>query len=88
MSDIGTILQKWHEAKKKAAILDQKIKKYKLQIAKEMNRREMDKLSGNGYSISRRRNTRTYVTKESVPSSIWNQYSTRCSYDSFHLVKK
>ncbi len=86
--DISETLHKWYDAKKKMDILEDKIKRYKRDIMKEMNSRETDKLSAGGYSVARRRNTRTYVTKESLPASLWKEYSNRCSYDSYHLVRQ
>lgn len=86
--DLGETLHKWYEAKKKMDILETKIKRYKLDITREMNKRDVDKLSQDGYSVTRRRNTRSYVTKESLPASLWKEYSTRCNYDSYYLVRK
>jgi hypothetical protein len=80
-------LEKWYSAKEKLAILEEKINKYKLEITREMNRKNVDKISAGGFTVSRRRNTRTYLSKESVPADIWKEYSTRCSFDAFFLVK-
>ncbi len=80
-------LKKWDEARAKLDILEEKLKKYKVIVSKEMNSKNIDKLSVGGYTVSRRRNTRTYITKDSVPANIWKEYSTRCSYDAFFLVK-
>jgi hypothetical protein len=81
------ILRKWYKAKEKVKILEEKIQKYKTEISREMNRQECDKFSNGGYTVSRRRNTKTYINKESIPVNLWKEYSTQCSYDSFHLVK-
>ena len=86
--DLEITLKKWYDAKEKMEILEEKIKKYKLMVTKEMNRQKLDKLSVNNFNVTRRRNTRTYITKDSVPSEIWKEYSTKCSYDAFFLVKK
>ena len=86
--DIGSILHKWHEAKEKLALLEDKVNKYKLAISKEMNSKGVDKITGGGYVVSRRRNTRSYLSKESVPENIWKEYATKCSYDAFFLVKQ
>lgn len=85
--NIGETLRKWDEAKRKMEILEEKVKKYKNIVSKEMNRKELDKLSADGFVVKRRRNTRTYLTKENVPDSIWKEYSTRLSYDAFFLSK-
>jgi len=86
--DIENTLQKWDEARKKMEILEEKLKKYKSLIAKEMNKRDIDRLSSGGFTVTRRRNTRTYLSKESVPAEIWKEYSTRSSYDAFFLAKQ
>lgn len=85
--ELATTLQKWDDAKKKIDILEEKIKKYKTRITKEMNKKNIDKITAGNFTITRRRNTRTYITKESVPADIWKEYSTRCSYDAFFLVR-
>lgn len=85
--DIEDTLRKWDQAKKKNEILEEKLKKYKSIIAKEMNTRDVDKLSAGGYTVTRRRNTRSYLSKDNVPADIWKEYSTRTSYDVFFLLK-
>jgi hypothetical protein len=84
---IENILQKWHDTKKKIEGLEEKLKKYKNIIAKEMNKKEVDKLSAGGFTVTRRRNTRTSLCKDNVPVEIWKEYSTRSSYDVFFLSK-
>ena len=86
--NIGETLRKWDDAKKKMEILDEKIKRYKNSIAKEMNKQNIDRLSEDGFTVTRRRNTRTYLTKDNVPSDIWKEYSTKCSFDSFFISTK
>lgn len=85
--NIGETLRKWYDSKKKMEILEEKIKKYKNVISKEMNKKELDKLSEDGFTVQRRRNTRSYLSKENVPSSIWKEYSTRLSYDAYFITK-
>ncbi len=84
--NIGQILKDWNYAKKRLDEIEEEISKYKKLIAKEMNAREVNKLSEAGYSVSRRRITKSYLTKDSVPSDIWNRYSTKCSFDAFFLA--
>lgn len=86
--DIKTAVKKWHKSKEKLEKLEEKIKTYKLIVSKELDRSGKDKLEVGDFTISRRRNTRTYLTKDSVPDTIWKEYSTRCSYDAYFLVKK
>ena len=86
--DIEVTLKKWDITRKKLEILEEKLKKYKSAISKELNRKEVEKLSVGDYIVTRRRNTRTYITKDKVPEDIWNKYSTRCSYDVLFLSKR
>lgn len=85
--DIADTLTKWNDAKRKIQILEERIDKYKSAVTKEMNRKEVDKLSANGFTVTRRRQTKTYLSKDSVPANIWNEYATKCSYDVFLLSK-
>lgn len=86
--DIEETLTKWYKAKKEMDSLDKTINEYKLKIMKEMNNREVEKISAGQFSVSRRRNTKKTVSKESLPETIWNQYASVCHYDSYHLIKK
>ena len=82
------ILEKWYDTKEKISLLEKKLEKYKSAIASEMNKKDVDKLSSDNFSITRRRNTRTYMSKDNVPEDIWKKYSVKCSYESFFLKKK
>ena len=88
MSEIGEILEKWLDAKEKIALLEKRVEKYKAIIGKEMNKKETDKITENGITVSRRRNSRTYVSKESMPDNLWKEYATSCSFDVFTFSKK
>ncbi len=86
--NLEMVLEKWYNAKEKLAILEKKIEKYKQTISSEMNKKNLDKLVAGSYTISRSRASRTYVTKESMPVNLWNEYSTKCSFDTYRLAKK
>lgn len=84
---IASTLKKWYDIKKKQEIIDEKIKKYKAIITAEMNKKEIEKISRGEFSVSRRRQTRTSLSKESVSKNIWDQYSTKSHFDVLTLVK-
>jgi hypothetical protein len=88
MSDLERILSKWDDTKKKLQILESRISKYRSKVSKEMNSRGVDEISSGNYTVTRRRNTRAYITKENLPGDIWEKYSTRCSYDVFFIKSK
>lgn len=85
--NFGEILSEWYETKKKQEILEEKILKFKSMITKEMNIRNIDKISENNFIVSRRRISKSYVTKENIPKDLWDKYSIKCSYDAFFLTK-
>ena len=86
--DIATTLEKWYEAKEKMSILEKKIQKYKDDIAKEMKKQGVKTISENGYIVQKRNMTKTYLSKDSVPTEIWKKYSTQSNYDCFVLKKE
>jgi hypothetical protein len=80
-------LEKWHSAKQQIDELEDKIKKYKSDITKEMNSKNIDSIKHGPYTVTRRRIARNSLSKENVPKQIWEQYSVKCNYDSFYLKK-
>lgn len=85
--DVDEVLQKWWDAKRKIKKLEGKVEKYKKAADKLMAKRGADRIVGSHYSVQKRSNTRTFISKNSVPPSIWNQYSNRCTYESYHLTE-
>ena len=86
-TDLDTVLENWDDAKEKIKKLEAKIEKYKKSVNKVMDKRDTKKLTTKNFSIEKRKGTRTYLTKANVPASVWNQYSTRCTYDSYYLTR-
>lgn len=84
---MDSILDKWYKSKEKLSKLEKKIEKYKKKISFIMDKQKVNTLSTGKYKITRRKNTRTYLSKESVSENIWREYSTRSNYDSFFLNK-
>jgi hypothetical protein len=81
------ILEKWYKTKQRISELEKKIAKYRSMIERELNRKQIETIKTSNFSITRRRNTKTYVSKEHLPADIWQKYSVKSHYDSFHLVK-
>lgn len=87
-SNVSRTLEKWYRAKEKLGKLEEEIKEYKRQIGREMNENNKESLESSEYKVTRRRNTRTYISKESVPKEIWDKYKVRCGFDCYYLVRK
>lgn len=83
-----TVLRDWHNAKLQIDALEKKIHKYRLAVAREMNRQDVNKITVGNYTVSRRRNTKTHIPKANVPIEIWTRYSTSSSFDAFYLKRK
>ena len=80
-------LEKWYEAKEKIAILEKKIERYKHIIQKEMKQQGTNKLSEHGYTVARRNMSRTYLSKDNVPSDIWNKYAIKTNSNAYYITK-
>ena len=50
-----------------------------------MNQTEKDVLITDSYCLKKTDITRSTISKADVPSDIWNRYSKKTSYSSFHL---
>lgn len=87
MSDIAFTLEKWYSSKQKMRVLEERIERYRQAIAKELNSKGVSTLSGGDYTVTRRRNVKTTLSKDSVPKEIWDKYSKKSSYDAFFLKK-
>ena len=86
--DLNTILQKWNVAKKQKNLYEKECEEYKGAIERYMNKKGKNIIQGKNYIVSRRSNTRHHLSKQTVPSEIWDQYSTKFSYMSYHIEKR
>jgi len=84
---IDEVLEKWYSGKEKIKILEDKIEKYRKIITKELDSKGTNSLTENGYNVTRRKNTKTYVSKDSLPEEIWKKYCLRSNYDSLTIKK-
>lgn len=83
--ELDTVLRKWSSAKSKIESLNKKIEKYKGIIEKEMKNKNTNKLSAGGYNVTKREMVREYITKNTVPKQIWDQYCVKCRYPAYYL---
>lgn len=86
--NIDETLSKWYEAKEKMEILKDKIEKYRNIILYEMEKQGISKLDNKEYSVCRRKMSRSYVSKDTLPSDIWKKYACHVKYDTFTIKKK
>jgi len=86
--NIDTLLEKWDFAKKEKVEIEKECERYKDAIERYMSKKKKDTINGENFTVSKRSNTRQQLSKQNVPSDIWEKYSTRYSYISYHLKKK
>jgi len=52
-----------------------------------MSKKEKNTIEGTYYKCQKRSITREHLSKDMVPSDIWQKYSKRFSYISYYLTK-
>lgn len=85
---LDTILEKWSSAKEKISKMEEKIEKYKKYVSKSMDSKGVNELASENYTVSKRKNTRNYLSKDSVPKDVWEKYKITSNYESFFIKKK
>jgi hypothetical protein len=86
-NDIEILLIKWHDAKEKIAELQKRVEKYKKLADKIMDVKGEDVVVTNDFTLRRRDMTRTTITKQDVPSDIWNEYCHKCTFKTYYLTQ-
>lgn len=86
--DIDETMNKWYDAKEKIKILTDKIEKYRNVILYEMEKKGVNKIGNKDFSVCKRRMSRSYVTKDSLPEELWKKYCVSVKYDTFTITKK
>lgn len=87
MEPTDITLEKWYEAKEKIAILEKRLERYRTTIQKEMKRQNVSKLSNGKYTVTSRNISRKYLSKDNVPSDIWNRYAVQSNSQAYYITK-
>ena len=83
--DIEDLLNNWYKAKQEIYILEQKCEKYKKVSEKLMERMDKNILNTSSYSLKKIDIVRNTISKNDIPSDIWNKYSKKNKYSSYYL---
>lgn len=86
-TDITTLLERWDKDKKKVAELETRIEKYKKLANKLMDKQGQDKLNSDEFTLKRRNQTRSMLTKSDVPADVWDEYSRTVTFQTFYLTR-
>ena len=87
-SDIDDLLNKCYKIKQEIAILEKDHNRYKVRITDIMDSRGEDEITGKVYSIKRNIICKKTISKNSVPSNIWDSYAKSSIYSSFYIKKR
>ena len=86
--DLDTLLLKWNESKQQLAELTKEVNRYKGAIERYMDRKNKNIIKGKEFTVSRRNNTRRQLSKSTIPHDLWEKYSTKHHYTSYHLKRR
>jgi hypothetical protein len=87
-SNIDEILNKWYKAKEEISILEKDCEKYKSIITNNMDSKGEDEIIGKNYHVKRNIICKKTISKNNIPSNIWDLYSKSSVYPLFQIKKR
>lgn len=73
--EIDAIIERWDETRKEIKELEEKEKKYKKIITKIMDLTKADAIQGKDLKVTRRIQSRRFLSRANVPVEVYDQYS-------------
>lgn len=86
--DIDNLLASWADAKEQISSLEHTIEKYKRLATRILNKNNTEQINNNTFTLRRRHISKRTVSKQDLPSDIWNQYSKQTEFTAFYLSKQ
>lgn len=87
-NDTDELLEKWFKTKSEISLLEKKCDKYKRCAEKIMEELDKNTISSSNYTLKKVDMSRNTISKNDVPSEIWNKYSKKSSFSSYYLNSK
>lgn len=88
MEDIDRLIQKYDEVRATISEYEKKLQKYKERIEKYCKDKNIDNYENDTFTVKKQFQTRSVMTKKSVPEDIWEKYSTVSKIEFFTVKKK
>lgn len=85
--DLDTLFKEWYNLKKDKKKLEDREDDIKTLINKIMKKENTNKLEGDNFSVSKKYQTKKYITQKTVPSDIWEKYYKKTEYSVLYLKK-
>ena len=85
--DLETLFSEWNSLKKKKAELEDREEQIKKIIHKIMKIENTNSLESDNFKVSRKYQSREFLTKSNVPSDIWSKYSKKSEFPVLYLKK-
>ena len=88
--NVNELLENWWKYREIKLEAEKKLNKYKKKIQKLMEKDCINKINSSKYIVSRKKIQSTRLSKQNVPTEIWDRYSTITEYNTFNIkeVKK
>jgi len=86
-SDIDNLLESWSRTKKDISDLQLKCDRYKKLASKMMNKMSTSELSSDDFRLKRKKITRSSLSRNDVPKTVWDTYSKSSSYEAYYLTE-
>lgn len=88
MDDIDRLIQKYDEARANVSEYEKKLQKYKERIEKYCRDNNVDNYENASFTLKKQSQTRTAMTKKSVPEDVWEKYCTVSKIEFFTVKRK
>ena len=84
--DTDEFLKQWHETKSKINDLEKKLDKFK-KVAEKIIPERQGTLESKYYTLLKKEQKRKTISKDKVPSNVWETYSTTVTYPVYYIKK-
>lgn len=85
---IDELITRWHETRHTIRTLEEKEKHYKALIRKFMNVSDIDIVQGKDLEVQRTMQQRHIISKENLPTDIYDKYCQTRSIEIFYIRKR
>ena len=86
--DITNLLAHWMSTKNEIAELELSLTKYKKLATKIMTKNDTTIIQSDNYILKKRILSKKTLSKDDVPTEIWEKYSKTTTYSAYYLSKK
>merc|ERR1712232_234900 len=75
LDELDKVLEKWNWAKAEEAAMKKKVEECKTKIEAAMAKMDVTEITTKKYSITKRMQSREFVSKKDMPNEVWKKYA-------------